>query len=202
MSLQTEYTSSSPLKKRRRSSSSSVDENERNSKHLHSHQPSLVALPPPMISNPDKPSSLPTPGPSPAAPPSSSGVAYYPIYTAHPGHFYLASPPLHPSSPSHPTKILPKLPNTHHQAPPTPATLPSSPPSLPYTFYHPYQISPPIQPTTPTAYHHHHHSTTTTTTADQREQARKVCSGSSTLYIYIRHCILNFIYLFSNHTVP
>ncbi|CAO3595559.1 unnamed protein product [Absidia cylindrospora] len=179
MSLQTEHTSSSPLKRRRSSSSSFNDENERNSKHLHSHQPSLVALPPPMLSDTahstSSASALPTPSPSPAALSSSSGVAYYPVYTAHSGHFYLASPPLHPSSPSHATKILPKLP-TQHQAPPTPATLPSSPSSLPYTFYHPYQLSPPIQPVNPSVYHHQHHPPhpTTSTTADQREQARKV----------------------------
>ncbi|KAI8339690.1 hypothetical protein BC941DRAFT_421185 [Chlamydoabsidia padenii] len=78
---------------------------------------------------------LPPPMVSYAAP----NVAYYPVYTNHNGQFYIASPPLDPTP-----KLLPKLPTD----PPTP--------SSPYTFYHPYQLSPPP------------------TTAHEREQARKV----------------------------
>ncbi|KAI8334974.1 Myc-type, basic helix-loop-helix domain-containing protein [Chlamydoabsidia padenii] len=94
-----------------------------------------------------------------SAPPSQP-IAYYPVYTTHTGHLYIASPPLHPTS-SHPTKILPKLPHTF-QTPPSPVAL--SPASTP--FYHPYQ--PPITPPSALPPSSHY------STADQREQARKV----------------------------
>jgi hypothetical protein len=102
------------------------------------------------------------------------GVAYYPVYSAHHGQFYIVSPPLHPtsipSSSSHPTKILPKL-SPAFQAPTPP--LPPSP--APYPFYHhpyPPPITPPaaLQPTYPFT----SHTAPAPTTADQREQARKV----------------------------
>ncbi|KAI8081538.1 uncharacterized protein BX664DRAFT_302324 [Halteromyces radiatus] len=129
---------SSPLKKRRRSSSS-CDESSNKRPSISQSSSALAPLPPPMLStnHPASPSSL------------TPGIAYYPVYTTHTGHFYIASPPLHPSSPSHPTKILPKLP-----------TLPPSP--TPYTFYHPYPSSSSSSSDYPI------------TTADQREQARKV----------------------------
>jgi hypothetical protein len=54
--------------------------------------------------------------------------------------------------------------------------LPSSPVSTPYAFYHPYQLSPPIQPTYqhPPVHSQANPSTANLSTAHQREQARKV----------------------------
>ncbi|CAO3595749.1 unnamed protein product [Absidia cylindrospora] len=166
--------SSSPQSKRRKTSSP-VNINEKSPQ-----QAAMTALPPPIITC-APPSSSSTPVlPTTGMHPLPSTVAYYPVYTTHAGHFYIASPPLHPTSSTqhHPTKILPKLPPNHHQAPPTPVALPTSPSSssAPYTYYHPYQVSPPIQPIhTPTYTHHYSPQTSAiTTTADQREQARKV----------------------------
>ncbi|SAM04705.1 hypothetical protein [Absidia glauca] len=161
--------SSSYMKKRRRSSSSSLDNDERSSLRGHPQFSPLVALPPPMVSY-SAPQQI-----SPAPPPPP-GVAYYPIYTSHNGHFFIASPPLDPTSSNNP-KLLPKLANHQHpQAPPTPTTLPSSPVSTPYAFYHPYQLSPPIQPTYqhPPVHSQANPSTANLSTAHQREQARKV----------------------------
>ncbi|CAO3632434.1 unnamed protein product [Cunninghamella blakesleeana] len=120
-----------------------------------------MALPPPMMSYPAS-----------NVPPPPTAMAYYPVYP-HQGHFYIASPPLHPTSPSHPTKILPKIPSSPISSSTTTTTSSSSSSSsnqnitsttsttaspLPspsmhptYTFY-PYPItSPTIHPTA----HHH-----------------------------------------------
>ncbi|ORZ07598.1 hypothetical protein BCR42DRAFT_425839 [Absidia repens] len=167
-------TASSPQSKRQKTASL-VDVNEKSPHHA-----AITALPPPIITC-APPSSSATPIlPTTDIHPLPSTVAYFPVYTTHAGHFYIASPPLHPTSSTqyHPTKILPKLTPNHHQAPPTPVTLPTSPSSssAPYNYYHPYQVSPPIQPIHPSTFAQHYSPQTsaTTTTADQREQARKV----------------------------